>query len=186
MQNSSACARNPVALDVVPARIHLLRGGGIAALYRGNGVDVGIRRHTVTVFAGSARQALEAARELRRREVEQPPARYAPPAYPAAVLRELKRVVIARKHFHTIRALAQATGLPRDAIRSRLRLARLLGGALAGVKAPTRSWAAVERDRQVAFEARELGEARTARRLGISRAQLSRVILRVRGLTGDC
>jgi chromosome segregation protein len=84
------------------------------------------------------------------------------------------------------RALAQATGLPRDAIRSRLRVARLLGGALAGVKAPTRSWAAVERDRQVAFEARELGEARTARRLGISRAQLRRVILRVRGLTGDC
>jgi len=49
-----------------------------------------------------------------------------------------------------------------------------------------RSWKAVERDRQVAFEAQELGQAPTARRLGIPRAQLRRVILRVRGLTGDC
>ncbi len=39
---------------------------------------------------------------------------------------------------------------------------------------------------KVAFEAHEFGEARTARRLGISRARLRMAIRRVRGLAGDC
>ncbi len=124
--------------------------------------------------------------ELRRLAATAPPARYSPPVYPTAVLRELKRVVIARKRFHTIRALSRAIGLPRGAIRSRLRLGRLLEESLVSVKAPTSSWAAVERDRQVAFEAHEFGEARTARRLGLSRTRLRSVIRRVRGLAGNC
>lgn len=183
VQNTSACARNPLGLDVAPTRIHQLPGGAIAAAYGGGSVDVGIGRHTVTVFAD---RALEAAPQLRRRSAEAPPARYPPPVYPKAALRELKRVLAARKRLHTIRALARVTGVPPKATRARLRLARLFEGALAGVKAPTRSAAAVEHDRQVAFEAQEFGEAGTVRRLGITRAQLRKVVRRVRGLTGDC
>ncbi len=39
---------------------------------------------------------------------------------------------------------------------------------------------------EVAFEAHEFGEARTARRLGLSRTRLRSVIRRVRGLAGNC
>lgn len=183
VQNSSTCGRNPVGLDVAPTRIHALPGGAIAASYGRASVDVGIGRQTVTLFAAGA---LNAARELRRRGAASPPARYPPPVYPKAALRELKRALVARRRFHTIRAISRVTGVPPKATRARLRLARLLAGDLAGVKAPTRSPAAVERDRQIAFEAGESGEARTARRLGISRAQLRKVIRRVRGLVGYC
>ncbi len=168
---------------MAPTRIHVLPGGAIAATYGGSSVDVGIGRHTVTVFAA---RALEAVRELRRRGAASPPARYPPPVYPKAALRELKRVLVARKRFHTIRSLSRVTGVPPRATRARLRLARLLEGVLAGVRAPTRSPAAVERDRQIAFEARELGEAPTARERGISRAELRNAIRRVRGLVGYC
>lgn len=186
VQNYSACHRNPVGLDVGASRVHLLRGGAVAAAYPTGGVDLGTGRRTVTVFAPNGRLALDAARNVRRRSASQPPALYPPPRYPQPVLRELKRILVARERFPTIVAIARATGLPRGAVRTRLRLARLLEDSLAGVKAPTRSWRTIEHDRQISFEAGEFGTARTARGYGITRAQVRAAVRRVRGLAGNC
>jgi hypothetical protein len=187
VQNWTSCERNPVALDVLPRRVFSVRGGGLAAAYPGPGsIDVGTGRRTVAVFGG-ADLAGRAVLRLRRRSAVGPPRRLPRPRYPSAVLRELKRVTAARRRFGTANAIARATGLTPASVRMRLRVARLLGArALRGVRAPTRSVEAVERDRQAALAAYEFGERKAARDLGVTRSQLRRMIRRVRGLAAYC
>ena len=187
VQNASTCGRNPVGFDVYPKSLRKLRGGGIVADYGDGRVEVGTGRRTVVVFANVQAQALRGARQLRRRSQSAAPARLAPPRYPRPVLAEIRRALAAREQHPTARAIQRATGLSRAQVVTRLRLGRLLGpAALRGVPVPARSWRAVKRERQVAFEAWELGERRTARENGITPTQLRRIVRRVRGLVGGC
>jgi hypothetical protein len=187
VQNATSCERNPVGLDIAPSRLFKLRGGAIAATYEAGHLQMGSGRRAVTVFADSARQAIRAARALRRRFEEAPSARLAPPVYPAPVRREIKRVLVARRQHPTVNSIARATGLPRFAVRTRLRLGRLLGrDSFRQVPEPARPWSAVEQDRQAAFITQDSGERQAARDLGVSRAELRRMLRRVRGLAGRC
>jgi hypothetical protein len=183
VQNRSACDRNPVGLDVAPGGIRHFRGAAIAwSLGRGT-VDVSTGHSNATVYAHGNHGARRAARALRRRSQSRP-ARLAAPVFPPAVLRELKRVTAAREELGSTVAVGYALGIPRRFVRVRLQVARLLpASALDAVSVPRRSWAAVQRDRQIAFAA-ETHDAQ--RRFHLSRAQVRRAVRRVRGLAGDC
>ena len=186
VQNSTACERNPVAIDIAPNRIFRVRGGAIAALYSRDRVDVTTGRQAVAVFSLD-RRAIRAVRALRRRSEPAPPRRLPRPVFPRAVREELVRVIVARRRYPTVRSIVRATGVPAWRVRVRLRIARLVGrGALRGVRPPARSWRAVQRDRQAALQANEFGERRTAREFRVTRRELRRMIRRVRGLAGRC
>ena len=186
VQNATTCARNPLAIDLLPRRVSRVRGGGLAADY-GEMIDVGTGRRTVTIFADERGLMVKAVRALRTRSQEVPPQRLTRPVHPKAALAELRRVVSAQRRLKNSRVVARATGLSRRAVRFRLRVAGLLGpDALRGIRAPRRSWKAVERDRQIAIQARELGVEVTARQFGISAAQIRAATRRVRGLIGRC
>ena len=186
VQTTTSCARNPIAIDSLPFRVYLLRGGGLAVAYGATAVDVGTGNRTVTVFTNELELMSAALRDIRRRS-QPSPQPLPPPSYPIAVLRELKRVTAAADRLHRVGAIARATGLSPVEVRVRLRIAALLGPkALAGVPVPTMSTAAVERLRQLAFDAHELGLARTARQQGMTKAALRGKIRRVRGLVGYC
>jgi hypothetical protein len=184
IQNWSACTRNPLRLDVTPYQVFPLRGGGIAAVYESSAVDVGTGDRTVTVFAYPELMGA-ALREIYLHS--QPgPEPLAPPKYPMPVLRELKRVTVPAEHGVGIKAIARKTGVPRDEVRLRLRIAKLLGPeALAGVPPPKMSTATVEWLSKLAHRA-IYKPVLTARRQGISVAALRRKIRRVRGLAGAC
>jgi len=186
VQTSTTCARNPVAIDKLPYRVFRLRGGAIATSYEATAVDIGTGNRTVTVYTNELELMSAALREVRRRS-QPAPQPLAPPVYPTIVLRELKRVTAAADRLHGVEAVARATKLSPDDVRLRLRIADLLGPeALVGVPAPTMSTATVERLRQLAFSADELGVAYTARKHGLTKAELRTKIRRVRGLTGYC
>ncbi|MEJ7818501.1 MAG: hypothetical protein WKF49_07435, partial [Thermoleophilaceae bacterium] len=189
IQNSTTCARNPVALDVSPRRFFRERGGAIVGDYTANAgsFDVGVGGHTVAVFADTRRRARAVVGQLRRRSQAAPPPRLAPPAYPYRVRQELKRVLVARKRSPTARGIARRTGVPVRAVRTRLALGRLVGArALRGIPVPRRSWSAVERDRQVSISAGEESVGAAARQFRLTHAQVRRAVRRVRGLTGSC
>jgi hypothetical protein len=183
VQDRTTCERNPVALDVVPRRVYRLRGRGIAAVYGRGTIDVAGGRTTTTVFARSDRLASRAARALRRHSQGRPHPLVAP-AYPAAVLAELKRVVVAQRRLSDPEAIGRALELGPGHVRTRLRVASLLpAGALREVAVPRRSWAQVQHDRQVAFAAKA---HQAQQRFGLTRAQVRAAVRRVRGLTGSC
>jgi hypothetical protein len=174
VQDRTTCERNPVALDVVPRRLYRLRGDAIAAVYARGTIDVYSTRTTTTVFARGDRLAARAAKALRRRGQARPRPLSAP-AFPRAVLRELKRAVVAGD---------AARGIGPGVLRMRARLARLLpSGTLRGVPIPKRSWARVQHDRQIAFAAQA---HQAQRRYGLTREQVRQAVRRVRGLTGSC
>jgi hypothetical protein len=186
VQHHASCARNPLSLDVAPWRVYRMRRGAIAAAYA-DMIDVGIARHTITVFAPTIGAAARAGRHLRRRSQSAPPPRLPAPVYPTPVLQELKRVVVARERLGSRRQVARETGLHPWQVRTRLRMASLLGrGALAGVEQPGRPWPVVRRERQIALNAIALGRRRAARQAGVSLAELRRMARRVRGLSGRC
>ncbi len=186
VQTSTSCARNPIAIDKLPYRVYPLRGGGLAVAYEATAVDIVTGNRTVTVYTNELELMSAALREVRRRS-QPSPQPLPPPVYPITVLRELKRVTAAAERLQGIRAVAEATELTPDEVRLRLRIADLLGPeALAGVAVPTMSTATIERLRQLAFAADEIGLATTARRHGLTKAQLRAKIRRVRGLTGYC
>jgi hypothetical protein len=186
IQTSTSCARNPIAIDNLPSRVFRLRGGAIAVSYEATAVDVGTGGRNVTVYTNELELMSAALRDVRRRS-EPTPQPLAPPVYPETVLRELKRATAAAGRLHGVRAVARATELSPPEVALRLRIADLLGPkALAGVPVPTMSTATVERLRQLAFSADELGVAYTARRHGLTQAELRAKIGRVRGLTGYC
>lgn len=186
VQNSTACSRNPIGLDVLPYKVYPLRGGGLAAAYEPTRIEVGTGRQTVVLFSNEYEVVGAALSELRRRS-ESTPQPLAPPVYPMPVLRELKRVTAVAGRFRSARAIAKATDLSPDEVRLRLRIAELLGpDALAGVLPPTMSIATVERLRQLAFDVQEEGLARAARRHGMSVEELKRKVRRVRGLVAAC
>jgi hypothetical protein len=186
VQTSTSCARNPIAIDRLPYRVFPLRGGAIAVAYEATAVDVGAGNRNVTVYTNELELMSAALREVRRRS-EPSPQPLPPPVYPETVLRELKRVTAAADRLHGVKAVARATELSPAEVSLRLRIADLLGPeALAGVPAPTMSTAAVERLRQLAFAAHELGFAGTARKHGLTKAELRTKIRRVRGLVGYC
>lgn len=185
IQTSTSCARNPIAIDSLPSRVFRLRGGAIAVSYEATGVDVATGNRNVTIYADLELMSA-ALRELRRRS-QPSPEPLPPPAYPRIVLRELKRVTAAADRLPGVKAVARATELSPDEVRLRLRIAELLGPeALADVPVPTMSTATVERFRQLAFSADELGLTYTAREHGLTKAELRAKIRRVRGLTGYC
>ncbi len=182
VQTTTSCARNPIAIDKLPYRVYPLRGGGLAVAYEATAVDVGTGNRTVTVYTNELELMSAALREVRRRS-EPSPQPLPPPVYPMTVLRELKRVTAAANRLHGVKAIARATELSPDEVRVRLRIADLLGPkALAGVPAPKMSTATVERLRQLAFAADELGLAETARKHHLTKAELRAKIRRVRGL----
>ncbi len=186
VQTATSCARNPLAIDRVPYRVFRLRGGGLAVAYEPTAVDVGTGNRTVTVYTNELQLMSAALREVRRRS-QPSPGPLPPPVYPLAALRELKRVTAAAARFHGTKAIARATGLSPAEVRVRLRIAKLLGPqALAGVPVPTMSTATVERLRQLAFEAHELGLAEAARKHGLTTAEVRAKIRGVRGLVGFC
>lgn len=186
IQTTTSCARNPIAIDRLPYRVYALRGGGLAVAYEATAVDVGTGNRTVTVYTNELELMSAALRELRPRS-QPSPQPLPPPVYPVTVLRELKRVTAAANRLHGTKAIARATELSSAEVRLRLRIAALLGPkALAGVSVPTMSTAAVERLRQLAFAAQELGLARTASEHGLTKAELLAQIRRVRGLVGYC
>jgi hypothetical protein len=183
LQDRTTCERNVVALDVVPRSIYRLRGGGIAADYGEASIDVGSDHTTTTVFANSDRFARRATKAMRRRGQRRPHALPAP-VYPPAVLKELKRVVVASHTPRSLEEIAHALGLGPGAVRARVRLARLLPpGTLRDVPVPRRSWAQVEHDRQIAFAAQT---HQAQQRFDLTRAQVRRAVRRARGLTGRC
>jgi hypothetical protein len=184
VHTSTSCDRNPIALDVLPSRVYLLRGGGLAAAY-GSMVDVGSGGQTVTVFADY--ELFGAALEEIRPRSQPAPQPLAPAVYPMPVLRELVRVTAVENLYDSARALARAVKLTPDEVRLRLRIAELLGPeALAGVPPPTMSIKTVERLRQLGFLVDE-EPVRTARKLGVSVASLKKKLRRIRGLApGTC
>jgi hypothetical protein len=187
VQHHTTCERNPLALDITPRRVFRFRRGGIAASYPEGDVDVGTGRYTVTVFATTTGRAVRALRELRRRSERAPSRRLAAPAFPTAVLQELKRVVVARARWGDVGRIAHETGLPKDAVQTRLEVARLLGSrALAKVTPPSRPWPVVARERQIAMFAWAQGVRAAARQFGLSAAEVRATMRRVRGLTGSC
>lgn len=184
IQNASSCDRNPLAIDRVPFRVFLVRGGGLAVEYERSAIDLGTGDQTVTVYTEFELMGA-ALRDLRRRS-EPAPQTLAPPTYPPAALRELKRVTLAKQRFGGIGAIARAIDLPAAEVKVRLQIAELLPpGTLAGVRPPTLSTAAIERLRQLAFRT-QYNIPRAARARGISEAALRRKIAPVRGLTGYC
>jgi hypothetical protein len=186
IQTSTSCGRNPIAIDNLPDRVYRLRGGGLAVAYEPTAVDVGTGNRTVTVYTNELELMSAALREVRRRS-QPTPEPLPPPVYPRTVLRELKRVTAASDRLHGVEAVARATELSPPEVRLRLRIADLLGPqALAGVPVPTMSTATVERLRQLAFAADELGLAETAAKHGLTKAELRAKIRRVRGLVGSC
>ncbi|HET9676621.1 MAG TPA: hypothetical protein VFP21_03845 [Solirubrobacterales bacterium] len=186
VQNWTSCTRNPIGLDVLPYKVYLLRGGGLAAAYEPTSVDVGTGHQTVTVFTNEVELMGAALRDVRRKS-EAAPQPLPPPVYPMPVLRELKRVTAAAKRFDGVGAIAKAIDLPPAEVELRLRIAKLLGpGALAGVPVPTMSTDTVERLRQLSFDVGYDDLAKTARKHGMTVAELKAKIRRVRGLAGDC
>jgi hypothetical protein len=187
VQHHTTCERNPLALDIIPQRVFRFRRGGIAASYSEGDVDIGTGRYTVTVFATTTGRAVRALRALRRRSQQAPSRRLAAPVYPTAVLQELKRVVVARARWGDVGRIARETGLPKDAVQTRLQVARLLGSrALAKVTPPSRPWPVVAQERQVAMFASAQGVGAAARQFGLSQAEVRATMRRVRGLTGHC
>lgn len=184
VQTSNSCERNPIALDVLPSEVYLLRGEGLAADY-GSMVDVGSGPQTVTLFADY--ELVGAALEEIRPRSQSAPQPLPPPVYPLPVLRELVRVTAVEDRYDSVRALAKAIKLTPDEVRLRLRISELLGPeALAGVPPPTMSIATVERLRQLGFLVDE-EPVRTARKHGVSVAELKRKLRPVRGLApGTC
>jgi hypothetical protein len=186
VQTSTSCDRNPIAIDRLPERVFLLRGGGLAAQYEPTAVDVGTGDRTATVYTNELELMSAALREVRRHS-QPTPQPLPPPIYPPVVLGELKRVTAAARRLDGAKAIAKATGLSPSEVKVRLRIADLLGPqALAGVPVPKMSTATVERLRQLAFAADELGLAETARKHHLSQVALRAKIHRVRGLVGDC
>jgi hypothetical protein len=186
VQTATSCARNPIAIDRLPERVWRLRGGGLAVAYEPTAVDIGTGNRTVTVYTNEVQLMSAALREVRRRS-QSSPQPLSPPVYPKTVLGELKRVAAAADRLHGVKAIAKATELTPGEVRVRLQIAELLGPrALAGVPVPTMSTATVERLRQLAFKANEIGLSKTARDAGITVAKLKSEIKRVRGLVGFC
>jgi hypothetical protein len=186
IQHHQSCARNPLSVDPQPRRVFPVGGRAIAAQY-GDGVDVGIGRFTVAVFGPSSAKAVAAAGRLRRRSAGVPAASLPPPIYPKAVLQELKRVAVAHRRLRSVGAVARRLELGRGATRARLEMATLLGPeALADVRVPKWPWRVVRRERRIALFAQALGRRATARRFGLSRAEVLRIVLRMRGLSGRC
>jgi hypothetical protein len=184
VQNVSSCDRNPLAIDRVPFRVFLVRGGGLAAEYEKTGIDVGTGDQTVTLYTEF--ELMSAALRDVRRKSDPAPQPLAPPVYPPAALRELKRVTVAKQRFGSIGAAAKAIHLPAAEVKVRLEIAELLPpGTLADVPAPTISTATLERLRQLAFRT-QYNLPRAARIRGISVAALRKKIAPVRGLTGYC
>ena len=183
LQDRTTCERNVVALDVVPRRIYRLRGAGIAADYGEASIDVGTGHTTTSVFATSDRFARRATKAMRRRGQRRPHA-LAAPVYPPAVLKELKRVVVAVNTPRSLQEVGHTLGLRPGVVRARVRLARLLpAGTLRDVPVPRRSWAQVQHDRQIAFAA-QVHQAQ--QQFGLTPAQVRHAVRRVRGLTGSC
>jgi hypothetical protein len=183
LQDRTTCERNVVALDVVPRTIYRLRGGGIAADYGEASIDVGSGHTTTSVFANSDRFARRATRAMRRRG--QPgPQPLSAPVYPPAVLKELKRVIVATHTPRSAEEVAAALGMGPGVLRARVRLARLLpSGTLRAVPSPKRSWKQVQHDRQIAFAAQT---HQAQQQFGLTRAQVRAAVKRARGLTGSC
>jgi hypothetical protein len=185
VQNASSCERNPLAIDRVPFRVFLLRGGGVAAEYERTAIDITTGSQTVALGANEVELVPAELRDFRRR-TEAAPQPLAPPVYPPAALRELKRVTVAKQRFGSISAAAKAIHVPDFEVKVRLEIADLLPpGTLADVPAPRISTAALERLRQLAFRT-QYNLPRAARVRGISVAALRKKIAPVRGLTGYC
>ncbi|HEX3040548.1 MAG TPA: hypothetical protein VHP56_00455 [Solirubrobacterales bacterium] len=184
IQNWSSCARNPLRISFPPYQVFPLRGGGIVSVYESSRAEVATGDRNVVVFA---RPELVGAALLRLQLQSQPgPEALAPPEYPLPVLRELKRVTGPAARGLDVAAIAKKTEVPAEDVRLRLRLAELLGPeALAHVPMPTLSTKEVEWLGKLAHRA-IYKPALTARRQGITVAQLKRRISQVRGLAGEC
>jgi hypothetical protein len=184
IQNWTSCSRNPIGLDVLPIKVFLVRGGGLAAAYEPTAVDIGTGTETVSVFSNEVEMVPAVLRDIHTRS-QVGPEPLAPPVYPLPVLRELKRVTALAGRLG-VKGIVRETGLHPQEVKLRLRVARLLGpDALAGVKPPTMSIETVERLRQLSFKA-SFDFARTARRNGLTKAQLRKKVNLVRGLGGGC
>jgi hypothetical protein len=184
VQNWSSCARNPLRIDIVPYQVFPLRGGGIVSVYESSRAEVATGDRNAVVFAESE---LIGAALLRIHLQSQPgPETLAPPEYPMPVLRELKRVTVPAERGLGVAAIARKTEVPEDEVSLRLRIAELLGPeALAHVPVPTMSTAEVEWLGKLAHRA-IYKPALTARRQGLTVAELKKRIGRVRGLAGTC
>lgn len=184
IQNWSACARNPLRLDSQPFEVFPVRGGGIGAAYESSWVDLGTGDRTVSVFVD--RELIGAALLEVHLRSQPGPEPLPPPAYPMPVLRELKRVTVLADRGMGIPTIARKTGLRDYEVSLRLRIAELLGPeALADVNPPTMSTATVEWLGKLAHRAIYKPKL-TARRQGITVAELKKRISRVRGLAGAC
>lgn len=184
IQNWSSCARNPLRIDIVPYQVFSLRGGGIVSVYESSRAEVATGDRNVVVFA--ERELMGAALLEIHLQSQLGPEALAPPEYPLPVLRELKRVTVPAERGLNVTAIAKKTDVPADEVRLRLRIAELLGPeALARVPVPTMSTAEVEWLSKLAHRA-IYKPALTARRQGITVAQLKKRISRVRGLAGAC
>jgi hypothetical protein len=184
IQNWSSCARNPLRIDIVPYQVFPLRGGGIVSVYESSRAEVATGDRNVVVFAES--ELVGAALLKLHLQSQSGPETLAPPEYPMPVLRELKRVTVPAERGLGVAAIARKTKVTEDEVRLRLRIAELLGpAALAGVPLPTMSTAEVEWLSKLAHRA-IYKPALTARRQGITVAQLKKKISRVRGLEGAC
>jgi hypothetical protein len=186
IETSTTCALNPIAYGSVSSQVSLLRGGGLVTANSEIGrVYVSTGNRTFTVETREPELIGAALREARRRS-QPAPEPLAPPVFPPTVLRELKRVTAAAERLHGIEAIAHATELTPREVRFRLRIAEVLGPrALAGVSVPTMSTARVKRLIELAVNVRNY-PARTAKKNGMTVAELRKLVSHVRGLTGFC
>jgi len=184
IQNWSSCARNPLRIDIVPSQLFPLRGGGIVTVYESSRAEIATGDRNVVVFA--ERELIGAALLEIHLQSQPGPETLAPPEYPMPVLRELKRVTVPAERGLGIEGIAGKTEVPEEEVRLRLRIAELLGPeALTDVPLPTLSTAEVEWLGKLAHRA-IYKPALTARRQGITVAELKKRISRVRGLAGAC
>jgi hypothetical protein len=181
VQNHRICERNPLTGGGQPNRVYRLRGGAIAAV-QGAGVEVGVGRHTVVVFAHTRALAEQAAEALRRRSEDAPLTDLPAPLYPRAVLQELKRVALAMRRLGDMSAVARRLGMSAAAVRARNAIAVLLQpGALAAIRVPESPM-----EQRVAYYTQAVGRSAAARRYGLRLAQVDRIVRRARGLTDRC
>jgi len=183
VETLATCAVNPIAHETPFAPVSLVRGGGLRT--EDGGVFVGTGDRTFIVHTQEPELMSAALREVRRRS-QPAPEPLPPPVYPIAVLRELKRVTAAAEQLRGAKAIARETELEPEQVSYRLRVAELLGPeALAGVPVPTMSTARVKRLIELADLVGSY-PTRTARKTGMTVAELRKLASRVRGLAGDC
>lgn len=153
VQSLSICRRHPLEIDVLPSAIRRARGALVVSY--GDQIEVLTATTTAVIFANDRRLLPRALAALRPVDQYRPsPLR--PARLPRWASRELRLIQSLRQDGQSLRAMRTKLGISVSAIRSRLRLARVLGAdALRGVRPARIMPGEVIRDRHAWIARRE-------------------------------